>query len=158
LFGHTDKHGTFHPHKQAIANEKLKLEHLKKSQELQQNPAKRLEMSKDIMEQKKLLDNMQKQKFDTVGDFDGKEEFMLVTNSQDLTELRQFISDKDKGSFDGFLVKANNGEIEEVYGFNGLPNLSSPVQKLETTSEYLKRTMPERLHEPRPSRPEEKKK
>jgi len=81
------------------------------------------------------------QEFDTIEDMEGREDFILVQDSQDIDATREFIADPRKEEFDGYFVKIGEGEITQAYGFNGTPFLKASLTRLETADENLRRTI-----------------
>lgn len=81
-----------------------------------------------------------KREFDTIEDIGEDEGFILVQDSQDIDELKHSIPDPSAKDYDGFFVKVGDGEITEVYGFEGsVPRLDAPVARLETEHDRKKR-------------------
>lgn len=81
-----------------------------------------------------------KREFDTIDDFNEREDFILIQDSQDIDELKHSIPDPSAKDYDGFFVKVGDGEITEVYGFEGsVPRLDTPVERLETEHDRKKR-------------------
>lgn len=81
------------------------------------------------------------QEFETIGDIEDDEDFILVQGEDEVSETKEFIADKDKEEYDGLFVKIENGEIVQAYGFNGTPTLDNGLTRLETAEEHLKRVI-----------------
>jgi len=73
-----------------------------------------------------------------IGDFEKRKDLHLVTDSQDVNAIKNYFGNKPSVDYDSFLVKIENGEYKEVYGFDGtIPRLDKPVFKIE--QKFLKR-------------------
>jgi len=83
---------------------------------------------------------MLEQEFNTIEDFKNKEEWFL-SSGDDAEFTKEFIADRRKDEFDGFMVLIKEGEIEQAYGFNGEPILNKCVTRLETADEHLARVI-----------------
>ncbi len=67
----------------------------------------------------------------TICDLQDREEFALVTDSQDVAALRELLRPV-AGDFDGCFVHARDGEYVEVYGFCGVvPALDKPLYSIK---------------------------
>lgn len=71
----------------------------------------------------------------TIADLDKRKDLMLLTDSQDVEEIKNYFGNRPAiKEFDGFFVKIEEGDFDEVYGFHGIvPNLEKSVWKVERT-------------------------
>lgn len=102
------------------------------------NKNKTIEKSTDEV---KLLEESEIEPSQTIADLQGRDDLILVQQDQEVQELRDMLPDKKSvKDFDGFFVKVGDGELTEVFGFEGsVPSLDTPIQKLETPEQFLKR-------------------
>lgn len=69
-------------------------------------------------------------------DLKHREDLILVTDNQDVDAIKeQFGNPIELKEFDGFLVKVEEGELEEVYGFEGVPFWHKTAWKVEMKCE-----------------------
>ncbi len=71
----------------------------------------------------------------TIADFNDRPEFSLVTLSQDVESVKEMFGNRQAvKEFDGFLVKEEDGDYSEVYGFTGsVPYNNKTVYKVTRT-------------------------
>jgi len=71
----------------------------------------------------------------TILDLNKRSDLILVTDSQDVAEVKNYFGDRPAiKEFDGFFVKIGDGDFDEVYGFHGIvPNLEKTVWLIERT-------------------------
>jgi hypothetical protein len=71
----------------------------------------------------------------TVADLDLRNDLTLATDSQDVEAIKEYFGNRPAvEEFDGFLVKIEDGEYTEVYGFPGnIAWLRKPVYKITRT-------------------------
>jgi len=71
----------------------------------------------------------------TILDLNKRSDLILVTDSQDVAEAKNYFGDRPAiKEFDGFFVKIGDGDFDEVYGFHGIvPNLEKTVWLIERT-------------------------
>jgi len=82
------------------------------------------------------------QEFNTIGDLQDREDFLLVSVDTDIEATKDMIADPRKDDYDGFFIKTGEGEILQAYGFKGaVPKLDADLTRLETTTEHLKRVI-----------------
>lgn len=69
----------------------------------------------------------------TVRDLEGRRDLTLMDLSQDSEEIRKHFGNRPAiKRFDSFLVRVEDGEYAEVYGFHGIvADLGKPVWKIE---------------------------
>lgn len=66
----------------------------------------------------------------TIRDLQGREDLDLISVDLEVHELCKMFGLGDN-LYDGFLVKADNGEIVEAYGFSGyVPFLNKTVKRI----------------------------
>ncbi|MFA5409976.1 MAG: hypothetical protein WC343_14480 [Bacilli bacterium] len=68
----------------------------------------------------------------TIADIQDRQDLILVDLSQDVDAIKQhFGNRKSLKQFDGFFIKVDNGDYEEVYGFSGnIPYLTKDIYKI----------------------------
>ncbi|MBA7554071.1 hypothetical protein ES705_46683 [subsurface metagenome] len=71
----------------------------------------------------------------TILDLNKRDDLILVTDSQDVSEIKNYFGDRAAvKEFDAFFVKVGEGDFVEVYGFHGIvPNLEKTVWQIERT-------------------------
>lgn len=74
-------------------------------------------------------------KVGTVGDLDSRRDLSLATDSQEVEYIKDYFGNRPAvQDLDGFLVKIEDGEYTEVYGFPGnIAYTSKPVFKITRT-------------------------
>jgi hypothetical protein len=77
------------------------------------------------------------ERYNTVGALSSRGDLELATDSQDVQAIHDHFGNRPAVTqFDGFLVKAENGDYEEVYGFHGsVPGTQKWTYRV--TMEYL---------------------
>lgn len=72
----------------------------------------------------------------TIADYDtSRPDLQLATDSQDVEYIKEYFGNRPAiKDFDGFLVKIEDGEYTEVYGFEGnIAWTSKPIYKITRT-------------------------
>lgn len=69
----------------------------------------------------------------TIKDLDKRQDLQLITDSQDVEAIKEhFGNDQDLEDFEGFFIKIDNGDYDEVYGFEGIiPDLEKDIYKVK---------------------------
>lgn len=76
--------------------------------------------------------------FTTIGEIQNYPEFVLAQTDQDIAFIKEYVG-KDAKDFDGFFVKQKDGEITELYGFQGsVPDIRKTLTKIMTPEERIK--------------------
>lgn len=68
----------------------------------------------------------------TIKDLDKRQDLQLITDSQDVEAIKErFGNDQDLEDFGGFFIKIDNGDYDEVYGYEGtIPDLDKDIYKV----------------------------
>lgn len=66
----------------------------------------------------------------TIADLDLRSDLDLITNSQEVEELRAYLGSKEADEMSGFFVKVQDGDYSEIWGFYGcIPYIHKTVYK-----------------------------